>query len=367
MMRSDSFRKMLSVVLLMSLLLSPAPAWPTRPVAAAQADARAAQSVAAVASAPLAAESRLYRTHITLRHPTDRARLEKLGVVVLQEDAPTPARPLTGGGSEGGGQAIVLADADQLEALARLGFRPQATDDADALIAHHAADRPALAAAWGELRQRIGTDKRMTAASLSVYPLSSVAQLSSLDDDGDGLTNTQEAWWCTDPLNPDTDADGRSDGAEIQALKDWLANKRAGPPGETPWPGWPFNATTCPDKDRDAIPNLAERWELGLNMDLESSDRDKFDDGQELFGVTYCPGGDLSCGYGDLPRAQDSGYVGAVMPAWVKAPGNHPLAAAFPVPEVDVVPSSLRGVTVTTVTTDHTIASGTERSYSCLL
>ena len=33
---------------------------------------------------------------------------------------------------------------------------------------------------------------------------------------------------------------------------------------------------------------------------------DKFDDGQELFGVTYCPGGDLSCGYGDLPRSSDS-------------------------------------------------------------
>ena len=74
-------------------------------------------------------------------------------------------------------------------------------------------------------------------------------------------------------------------------------------------------------------------------MDLESSDRDKFDDGQELFGVTYCPGGDLSCGYGDLPRSSDSGYVGAAMPSWVKAPGNHPLVAAYPVPEMDVVES----------------------------
>jgi hypothetical protein len=99
-------------------------------------------------------------------------------------------------------------------------------------------------------------------------------------------------------------------------------------------------------------------------MDLESSDRDKFDDGQELFGVTYCPGGDLSCGYGDLPRSSDSGYVGAAMPSWVKAPGNHPLVAAFPVPEVDVVESSLHVETVTTVTTDHTIGSGTEKSYS---
>ena len=186
--------------------------------------------------------------------------------------------------------------------------------------------------------------------ALTPEQLAGVAGSSSVDDDADGLTNTQEAWWCTDPLNPDTDADGRTDGAEIQALKDWMANKRAGPPGETPWPSWPFNSTTCPDKDHDSIPNLAERWELGLNMDLESSDRDKFDDGQELFGVTYCPGGDLSCGYGDLPRSSDSGYVGAAMPSWVKPPGNHPLVAAFPVPEVDVVESSLHVQTVTQVT-----------------
>lgn len=194
-----------------------------------------------------------------------------------------------------------------------------------------------------------------------LYP--SQANASSIDDDADGLTNTQEAWWCTNPASPDTDNDGRTDGTEIQTLKDWLANKRATPPGETPWPAWPFNSTTCPDKDHDSIPNLAE-LELGLDMDMESTDRDKFDDGQELFGVTYCPGGDLSCGYGDLPRSSDSGYVGATLPGWVKAPGNHPLVAAFPKPEVDIVPSSFHVQTVTTVTTDHVISSGTERSYS---
>ena len=142
--------------------------------------------------------------------------------------------------------------------------------------------------------------------ALTPEQLAGVAGSSSVDDDADGLTNTQEAWWCTDPLNPDTDSDGRTDGAEIQALKDWMANKRAGPPGETPWPSWPFNSTTCPDKDHDSIPNLAERWELGLNMDLESSDRDKFDDGQELFGATYCPGSGNACGYGVPSANHDS-------------------------------------------------------------
>ena len=80
--------------------------------------------------------------------------------------------------------------------------------------------------------------------------------------------------------------------------------------------------------------------------------------------MTYCPGGDLSCGYGDLPRSSDSGYVGAALPAWVKAPGNHPLVAAFPKPEIDVVPSSFHVQTVTTITTDHVISSGTESTYS---
>jgi hypothetical protein len=105
------------------------------------------------------------------------------------------------------------------------------------------------------------------------------------------------------------------------------------------------------------VPDLAERWELGLNMNRESTDRDKFDDGQELFGLT-------KWGWGALPRAEDTGYVFAEMPSWVKAPGHHPLVAAFPVPEIDVVESSLHVQTVTTVTTDHTIGSGTERSYS---
>ncbi|MCB0186906.1 MAG: hypothetical protein KDE31_21715, partial [Caldilineaceae bacterium] len=51
-------------------------------------------------------------------------------------------------------------------------------------------------------------------------------------------------------------------------------------------------------------------------------------------------------------------------PSWVKAPGNHPLVAAFPAPEVDVVESSLKVETVTVVTTDHVISEGTEKSYS---
>ena len=42
------------------------------------------------------------------------------------------------------------------------------------------------------------------------------------------------------------------------------------------------------------------------------------------------------------------------MPSWVNAPGNHPLVAAFPVPEIDVVESSLKVKLVTTLTDGQT-------------
>ena len=231
--------------------------------------------------------------------------------------------------------ALVLVDAEQLETLARLGFRPEASDELGSLLGSQGPEKAWLVAAMQPLvaqgvalqaRQAAGdlsaqavdaaqAELRAALAALSPERQAALADAISPDDDADGLTNTQEQWWCTDPGDDDTDDDGATDGAEIADLKDWLANRRAGPPGGTPWPDWPPQRANCPDKDHDSIPNLAERWDLGLNMDLECTDRDKFDDGQELFGVTYCPGGDLSCGYGDLPRSSDSGYVGAAMPS----------------------------------------------------
>ncbi len=309
---------------------------------------------APIAGGPATAEGAelLYRTRVTLSPGRDEARLEKLGITVLQRL---------------GNQALVLVDEQQLEDLARLRFEPEATNALSTLlVANQAYARWLAAALQPQLRalaQAAERDERLR-LTLTVEQASAVSALASVDDDGDGLTNTQELWWCTDPLDADTDDDGKTDGTEVGVLKAWLGNQRSGPPMETPWPNWPPQRAGCDDKDHDSIPNLAERWELGLSMDLESTDRDKFDDGQELFGVTYCPGGDLNCGYGTYPRSEDSGFVPASMPSWVKAPGNHPFVAAFPVPEIDVVPSSLHVQTVTTVTTDHTIAEGVERSYA---
>jgi len=322
-----------------------------------------------------AAWTDLFRTWVTLPNATSRARLDALGVAVLEETD---------------NRALILADAEQLETLARLRFRPEASDDVGMLIQHHADTVPWLAESLQPLLtqaievrassfdasarvmeteslalQQAQVDLRAALQSLTVEQQAGIMSMTSLDSDGDGLTDTEEYWWCTDPLNSDSDGDGISDVAEAQAAKDWLNNLRAGPPASgKPFAGWPPQIPGCRDDDMDSVPDLAERWELGLNMNRESTDRDKFDDGQELFGNTYCPGSGGYCGYGALPRNEDWGVIFAEMPSWVKAPGNHPLVAAFPVPEVDVVESSLHVEAVTTVTTDHTISSGTERSYS---
>jgi hypothetical protein len=300
----------------------------------------------------------LYRTTVTVDSPARRARLEALGVMVLREPDPSGFR------KPEGSTAVVLATAEQLEALACLRFEPRASDDADALVAAHAASQPALAAAWGELRQRMGADKRMTtaAASPSAYLFSSVAQLSSLDDDADGLTNTEEAWWCTDPLNPnsDGDANGFTDGEEVRALLDFTLPRTVrwgyGPPFGPPnaWPNFNNRDGTgvkvCNDGDYDTIPDYAEVYMVGTRVPEESTDRDKFDDGQELFGITFCPGAPTNCGYGSYPAIEYWNWIQARVPDWVLPPGDNPLVAAFPVPEVYVTPGSWTVQTVTTIT-----------------
>src|SRR5688572_10374672 len=60
-----------------------------------------------------------YRATVTLRHATDRARLDQLGVVVLRADDM---------------QAVVVVNTEQLTQLARLGLQPTAADTIDSLI-----------------------------------------------------------------------------------------------------------------------------------------------------------------------------------------------------------------------------------------
>ena len=64
------------------------------------------------------------------------------------------------------------------------------------------------------------------------------------DPDGDGLTNSEEDALGTDPANPDTDGDGRTDGGEV---------------GGTDFPSNPLD----PDSDDDGLGDLEEARETG--------------------------------------------------------------------------------------------------------
>jgi hypothetical protein len=314
----------------------------------------------------------VFRTRITVQTPAQWRDLQRMEVVILEQEA---------------NAATVLVDDLQLEDLARLRYNPDVTNALATMAAHDStlqaavADLLQQAAALGKQIQATevqGSDATLTAArtelrtylqSLEATQLEAIAQAASVDTDNDGLTDDREFFWCTSTTNSDSDFDGVNDGQEVARLKAWLNNERATPPSDTgqPFLGWPDgpNDADCPDNDRDSVPNLAERWELGLNMQAESTDRDQFDDGQELFGTTNCPGSGTACGYGSLPPANTAGIVlFPEMPGWVRAPGNHPFVAGLPLIKIDVDETSFKVRTVTEVTTDHVIASGAERSYS---
>jgi len=96
--------------------------------------------------------------------------------------------------------------------------------------------------------------------------------------------------------------------------------------------------------------------------DSENTDGDKFDDGQELFGTTYCPGAPLSCGYGSYPRTQDFSFITSAMPSWIRPPGDSPFVAAYPVIEFLVDPNTIRVTTKEIHTIERTITEGEEIS-----
>ncbi|MBI5032504.1 MAG: peptidoglycan DD-metalloendopeptidase family protein [Chloroflexi bacterium] len=240
-----------------------------------------------------------YRTTVRIRGTADLARLKKIGVTIL---AATKS------------EATVIADRTQLEQLAKLQFTPRNT----------------------ELTERLQTagGGRLSAVATSAQILAAVAA----DSDNDGLDDTEEGWWCTNPNLADSDNDRVNDGDEVDALREWIQHTRSTRPASgKPFAGWPPDHTGCYDSDLDSVPDAVEVYAFGLNPNRESTDGDKFDDGQELFGITYCPGSGTACGYGLLPRSADLswGYITNNMPSWVSAPGSAPLVAAYPVIQVD--------------------------------
>ena len=131
--------RVLSLVVLISLAIQPLA------VMGRQVDEETSrQGIAAPAA------SGLYRTTVTVDSPARRARLDALGVVVLREPDPSGFR------KPEGSTAVVLADAEQLEALACLRFEPAGSDDLAALTAAAGPEQAWLAASLRPLLAQIG-------------------------------------------------------------------------------------------------------------------------------------------------------------------------------------------------------------------
>jgi hypothetical protein len=366
-------RRITSVVIVVGLL-----AGSFQPILVAQDNVNSSLYLPMVQVFPSDDSDLLFRTMVTVQTAAKWRDLERMAPTMVQQ---------------GDNWALLIVDDLQLADLARLGYMPDQTNGLTALIAANTTnpsaarlqplaeqsrvfaaqlsqetDAVAAASLQGDMHAILAGALQALDAEQQAFLLEATAA----DADNDGLTDDQETWWCTSSTVADTDFDSVKDGDEVKALKEWVNNSnpnrlRSGPPvSGQPFNGWPPDNTGCLDNDRDSIPNLAELYELGLNPAAESTDRDQFDDGQEVFGTTNCPGSGTGCGYGSLPPASnDPGVVlFPEMPGWVKAPGNHPLVAGLPLVEIDIVPSSLRVETVTTITTDKSISQGTEKSYS---
>jgi hypothetical protein len=319
----------------------------------------------------------VFRTRVTVATTAQWRDLERMDPVFL---------------ARGDNWADLLVDDAQMADLARWRYNPESTDTLEALVTANDADgrmaagfAPLLAAAT-DLRAALTADKaaasteadagarradqpraslRAALQALAAQQLDFVLAATSTDTDNDGLNDTLEGYWCTDPTKADSDLDGIQDSAEVAALKGWVANKIVQAPSSgKPFASWP-NQTTCLDDDYDSVPDAVEWLELGLRGDTESTDRDQFDDGQELFGATKCPGSGTACGYGSLPPANTAGIVlFPEMPGWVRMPGDHPLVTALPIIEIHVMPSTLHVERVTNITTSKGQISLKEKNYS---
>ena len=67
--------------------------------------------------------------------------------------------------------------------------------------------------------------------------------------------------------------------------------------------------------------------------------------------------------WGSYPAGEYWNFIQASMPNWVLPPGDNPLVAAFPVPEVYVTPGSWHVERVTTITTSQGEMTQTSNSY----
>lgn len=114
-----------------------------------------------------------------------------------------------------------------------------------------------------------------------------------LDTDGDGLSDAQERFEGTDPLNPDTDGDGLSDGEEVLTHGSDPLNPDTD--GDGMPDGWEVRYGTDPlvfdawdDPDRDGLYNYDE-YQCGTDPLNPDTDGDGMSDGVEVLQIRSDP------------------------------------------------------------------------------
>jgi len=92
------------------------------------------------------------------------------------------------------------------------------------------------------------------------------------DTDGDGINDLREYWWNINPTLRDSNGDFISDGESITDPELRI---------------YPYaSLDQSKDPDKDGIPTAAERFDVGTNFKVYSTDGDRYDDGMEFFGVS---------------------------------------------------------------------------------
>ena len=159
--------------------------------------------------------------------------------------------------------AEVAADADRLEQMAALGggtFRDFRNHEPINFLSFR----------LGQLRRRYIVKEFL----VSNFSVAGDSALDQVDSDNDGLTDAEELALGTDPLNPDTDGDGFSDGVEVRFAK---LGANLNPLRFDP--GCPPNLIGR-DSDCDGLLDCDEQL-IGSNPALIDSDKDGMADAVE--------------------------------------------------------------------------------------
>ncbi|MGA1866060.1 MAG: transglutaminase domain-containing protein [Thermoplasmatota archaeon] len=142
------------------------------------------------------------------------------------------------------------------------------------------------------------TDGGKVSDGAEVYSMPPLDPLDPLDDyqfsdiDRDGLLNDQEEAFGTNPLDPDTDRDGLTDGAEVQSYRTNPLNPDTDADGLDDMTevlgllNWAFSDPSSNDTDGDGLDDFLE-IEIGTDPGIFDTDNDGRGDGDELYTVPY--------------------------------------------------------------------------------